>query len=239
MPTGLKRYQTQGHDHLITFSCYHRQPYLDDNNAKSTFEHIFEETRSKYRFGIHAYVVMPEHVHLLVSEPDVTRLATAINVLKFRTSKHLKGASKQFWQTRYHDANILTHRRWLNALRYIHHNPVTRGPALDPEDWPWSSYRHWLTGESGRVEIESHGTWSRREAGHSAPVYANRRFTTPATPSSPVPSSAMLDGSGVTLDALPATTDPEGYRMPPAIVSSSYEKLLEIVPPEADSPDVK
>lgn len=66
----------------------------------------------------------PSTSHLLVSESDQLRLATALNVLRTQTSKQLKGDRKQFWQTRYHDAKVLTHRRWLNALRYIHQNPA-------------------------------------------------------------------------------------------------------------------
>ena len=96
---------------------------------------------------------MPEHVYLLVSEPDICRLATALNVLKFRTSRQLKADRKQFWQTRYHDVNLFTHRRWLNALRYVHRNPVKRGLVLEPEDWRWSSYRGWLTGVQGVVRV--------------------------------------------------------------------------------------
>lgn len=101
---------------------------------------------------------MPEHVHMLLSEPHHTRLATALNVLKTQTSKQLKEDRTRFWQVRYHDVNIITHRRWLHTLRYIHRNPVKRGLVQRPEDWPWSSYRHWLTGESGKVQIASHWT---------------------------------------------------------------------------------
>ena len=154
MPTGLKRYQTEGDDHLITFSCYHRLPYLSDDQAKAIFEATLEQIRERHSFCIHGYVVMPEHVHMLLSEPDITRLATALNVLKTQTSKQLKAGRKQFWQTRYHDVNILTHRRWRNVLRYIHQNPVKAGFVKHPEDWPWSSYRHWLTGKSGTVTIQ-------------------------------------------------------------------------------------
>ncbi len=90
MPSRLKRYQDQGHDHFVTFSCYRRQPFLNDDHAKLIFKRTLEEIRARYSFEIHAYVVMPEHVHLLLSEPDHALLATAINVLKFKTSKQLK-----------------------------------------------------------------------------------------------------------------------------------------------------
>jgi putative transposase len=84
-------------------------------------------------------------------------------VLKGETSKLLKGNKVQFWQSRYHDFNVITSRKFVEKLRYIHRNPVQRGLAEKPEDWPWSSFRHYVTGDLGRVEIESQWTWSRRE----------------------------------------------------------------------------
>ena len=63
----------------------------------------------------------------------------------------------------YYDFNVLTHRKFVEKLRYIHRNPVARELVSKPEDWPWSSFRHWATGEAGAVEIESHWTWNRRE----------------------------------------------------------------------------
>ena len=106
---------------------------------------------------------MPEHVHLLLSEPKAERLDNALRVLKGQSSRLLRGSRDRFWQARYYDFNVLTQRKFVEKLRYIHRNPVTRGLVSKPEDWPWSSFRHWSTGEVGPVEIESHWTWSRRE----------------------------------------------------------------------------
>lgn len=72
MPLGLKRYQDEGDDHFITFSCFQRRPYLSTPTARDLFERSLEQTRKNYTLDILAYVVMPEHVHLLVSEPDTT-----------------------------------------------------------------------------------------------------------------------------------------------------------------------
>jgi len=90
-------------------------------------------------------------------------LSTTISVLKGETSKLLKGACPRFWQTRYYDFNVFTHPKFVEKLQYIHRNPVARGLVEKLEDWPWSSFNHWATGEIGRVEIESHWTWARRE----------------------------------------------------------------------------
>jgi putative transposase len=163
MPSGLHRYQRDGHEHLITFSCHNRLPYLDNDHSRIVFEETLESVRRRHRLFVFGYVLMPEHVHVLLSEPKIHTLATTLSVLKGETSKILKGSRKQFWQVRYHDFNVLTQHKFVEKLRYLHRNPVVRGLANKPEDWPWSSFRHWLCGYQGRVEIESHWTWDLRE----------------------------------------------------------------------------
>jgi putative transposase len=163
MPSHLKRYQTEGHDHAINFSCYQRLPYLDNDPARILFEETLERVRQRHQFFLFGYCIMPNHVHLLLSEPKLYPLATTLSVLKGETSKCLKGERPQFWQTRYYDFNILTHKKHIEKLRYIHRNPVESGLVEKPEDWPWSSFRHYRTGEQGRIEIESEWTYNRRE----------------------------------------------------------------------------
>jgi len=170
MPSRLKRYQTQGHEHFITFSCHHRAPYLNNDRARIVFEETLEKLRQRHQFFLYGYVLMPEHVHLLLSEPKLQSLATTISVLKGETSKRLKGERAQFWQTRYYDFNVLTQAKYVEKLRYIHRNPVERGLADKPEDWPWSSFCHYLTGEPSRIEIESEWTWNRRERAATPPI---------------------------------------------------------------------
>jgi putative transposase len=72
-------------------------------------------------------------------------------------------ASQPFWQARYYDFNVWSERKRAEKLRYIHRNPVTRGLVSRPEDWPWSSYRHYATGVEGAVVIESEWVARKRE----------------------------------------------------------------------------
>jgi len=163
MPGHLKRYQTEGGYHFLTFSCYRRLRLFNDNQSRTVFEETLEALRRGHRFFVFGYVIMPEHVHLLVSEPKLQSLSDTLRVLKGQTSRKLKGARLQFWQRRYYDFNVLTQRKFVEKLKYMHRNPVKRGLVEKPEDWPWSSYRRYLTGEAGRVEIESEWTWKHRE----------------------------------------------------------------------------
>jgi putative transposase len=72
------------------------------------------------------------------------------------------GDEGTFWQTRYYDHNVRTYESFVEKLRYIHRNPVKRGLVERPEDWTWSSFRHYATREAGPVEIESQWTADRR-----------------------------------------------------------------------------
>ncbi|MDE1162197.1 MAG: transposase [Acidobacteriaceae bacterium] len=163
MPTGLRRSQLTGSNHFLTFSCYKRLPYLNTDHARTTFLEQLEKLRQRHQFRVFAYVLMPEHVHLLVSEPKKYILATTLNVLKHETSQRLKTTQKHFWLTRYHDFNVETHDKFLEKLRYIHRNPVVRELVTSPEQYPWSSHNHWATGQQEIVEIESSWTWNKRE----------------------------------------------------------------------------
>jgi len=106
------------------------------------------------------YVVMPEHVHLLVSEPFRGTLAKALQALKLSVA--VQSRERPFWQRRYYDFNVHSEKKRIEKLRYIHRNPVVRGLAARPEDWKWSSFRHYATGLEGTVEIESFWTAARR-----------------------------------------------------------------------------
>ena len=82
MPRGLKRYQQAGELHFLTFSCYRRLALLGSPQARRIFQQTLERVRRWYDLGVFGYVVMPEHVHLLVSEPERGSLAAAIQMLK-------------------------------------------------------------------------------------------------------------------------------------------------------------
>ncbi len=99
---------------------------------------------------------MPEHVHLLVSEPEVKDLSTVMQVLKQRVSrKLLEPGQKAFWQTRFYDFNVWTAKKEREKLKYMHRNPVKRGLVDAPELWEWSSFRFYLYGEIGVVKVNS------------------------------------------------------------------------------------
>ena len=127
------------------------------------------------------YVVMPEHVHLLVSEPRRALLSRAVQALKLSVS--MRSRERPFWQAHYYDFNVHSHEKHVEKLRYMHRNPVVRGLAAKPEDWMWSSFRHYQMGERGTVEIESE--WTAQQRGWHLPDWM--RDPRPVSSTSPVP----------------------------------------------------
>jgi putative transposase len=98
MTEGLVRYQETGDMHFLTFSCYHRLPYLRSPQSRTLFESALERIRRKYEFVVAGYVIMPEHVHLLVNEPKLCPLDQAIEAIKLSVT--LRRKQRPFWQAR-------------------------------------------------------------------------------------------------------------------------------------------
>jgi putative transposase len=156
MTRGLVRYQQAGDLHFVTFSCYDRRPHLGTAGTRDLFERSLESMRLRYDFFLTGYVVMPEHVHLLISEPKGALVAKVLQAPKLSVA--VQREERPFWQVRYY-----TDKKRIEKLRYMHRNPVKRGLVQKPYDWRWSSFRHYLTGEVGVVEIESSWAATRRE----------------------------------------------------------------------------
>jgi putative transposase len=160
MLSGLRRYHHSGQSHFLTFSCYHREQRFHFASTFDLFLTFLEKMRVRFGVYVYGYVVMPEHVHLLVSEPDRQTLADARHYLKLSFTKRLPSSARvnvqkqdanpghpalsgPFWQERGHDRNVRSAREFMVKLDYIHNNPVKRGLVKAAEDWRWSSFRHY------------------------------------------------------------------------------------------------
>jgi putative transposase len=174
MPKGLSRRYGQCQLHFITFSCYQRLPLLASARARSTFVKILGEVRDRYKFDLVGFVVMPEHIHLLLGEPPQATPSTVLQVLKQRVSRHLRRkarcrcsmrqiqfrfdreehALQQFWQRRFYDFNVWSQTKIVEKLHYMHMNPVKRKLVTHPRDWPWSSFSFYARKDSGLLRID-------------------------------------------------------------------------------------
>jgi putative transposase len=137
---GPYTFHKSGQTHFVTFRCYHRRQLFTTHASRRIFESALERVQRSYGLCVYGYVVMPEHVHLLLSEPRHDTLADALKSLKQGISRRLIGSlplkpkaglsaahAEHFWQKRYYDFNIRAYSQFVEKLRYIHRNPVKRG----------------------------------------------------------------------------------------------------------------
>jgi putative transposase len=142
---------------------------LGTARRRDLFLTVLEQVRRRYQFVVVGYVMMPEHVHLLISEPQWKTPSTVIQALKIGLARRVLAQARRrshpaqaalfepvaqhVWQKRFYDFNVWTSRKRVEKLRYMHRNPVKRGLVLSPELWKWSSYRAYAFGERGPVAV--------------------------------------------------------------------------------------
>jgi len=174
MPDGLKRYYGRGNLHFVTFSCYRRLDLLRSERARILFVQELARVRRERRFWLAGYVVMPNPMHMLMSEPIQGTVSTALHLLKQRVSRRMRkrrkrgsegqlrlgfdaegGELRSFWQARFYDFNVYSRGKVKEKLNYMHANPVIRKLVKHPKDWPWSSWSDYMRDKPGLIAIDA------------------------------------------------------------------------------------
>ena len=172
-----KSWNEAGHAHSLTFCCFHRLPLLSADRTRLWLLDALDRARDRWHFELWAYVIMPEHVHLLVCPQDADyRIShilkavkqpvarSAIRFLREQRSPYLRNlevrrngkVEHRFWQEGGgYDRNIHDERTAWTNVEYIHANPVRRGLAECPTDWAWSSARSYAGLDSVRIEPDA------------------------------------------------------------------------------------
>jgi putative transposase len=171
MPKNLKRLTGRGDLHFVTFCCYQRRPLLASARTRNLAIQILKEVRTRYRFALTGYVIMPEHVHLLIGESGSAPPSKIVQVFKQRLSRRLRRKKRaptgqlalrfppqetglrRFWQRRYYDFNVYSRAKVIEKLHYMHTNPVKKRLVTHPGDWPWSSWSFYYRGQ-GLVQVD-------------------------------------------------------------------------------------
>jgi putative transposase len=157
-----KAINTPGHAHELTFSCYHRFPFLKAERTCQWLADAIGAARVKHSFDLWAFVVMPEHVHAIVrprsGEYAMSKIMASIKLPVARRAIHFLQASNSPWLAKItrrrgkqterlfwqygggYDRNITCGKTLLQMVDYVHNNnPVRRGLVLRAADWKWSS----------------------------------------------------------------------------------------------------
>jgi len=173
-----KAYNEPGHSRFLTYSCINRWPLLARDRTRHWVMEAIEESRRRYDFDLYAFVIMPEHVHLLIRprRPQY-RMDLILNALKRPVSWQAKQWLLQEGNEEWLDRLTVTHgqrkvfRFWLpgggfdrnifrirsigEVMDYMHHNPVRRGLVQKPTEWSWSSARFWAGMEGTPLKMDA------------------------------------------------------------------------------------
>lgn len=134
---------------MLTFSCYQQLPLLGSERTATLLVEALDEARNSQKFDIWAYVVMPEHVHLLIcpqgEDYSISKILFAIKrPVSYRAKREGLCGYPHFWMAGGgHDRNLWKLDVIYKELDYIHANPVRRGLCESPEQWRFSSAAFW------------------------------------------------------------------------------------------------
>jgi len=163
----LEQFDHLGTIRFVTFSCYHRYGWLTEHEVPETFLKRLDEIRVQNGIGVLAYVIMPDHIHLVLFSPDTRALTETVKQLKAQTAEDVLSLWKSrdgaiparlqiedpeypsehhLWQSGCEDSNCRGGQSVREKIQHCHTNPVRRGLVREPGEWPWSSYR-WFQGE--------------------------------------------------------------------------------------------
>ena len=121
-----------------------REPVFFENDDYSTYLHWVEEAADRYDCAIHAYVLMTNHIHFLVTPQDKQGVSLMIQHIGRRYTpyiNHTYGTSGSIWEGRYKASLIDDEDYLLTCMRYIELNPVRANMVNNPSQYRWSSYR--------------------------------------------------------------------------------------------------
>jgi len=171
-----RSFDIPGDAHFVTFSCFQRLPLLSKDRTRRYLVEALDLARERNPFDLWAFVIMPEHVHLVLLPTGSTQMRSILNSVKQSVSKKairylyehapsflskLKDAQPgrqrayRFWQRGGgYDRNLRSVRDIHEKIAYTHENPVRRGLVEKPCNWPWSSAMAWETGSDEPISLQ-------------------------------------------------------------------------------------
>ena len=134
---------------FITQTVGNRAPIFREPRWVGLLRATLHCVQELHPFRMHAYVFLPDHLHLLIQPTPPETHSSVMHSLKpaftlaYKQAMGITGGSLQFWQRSFYDHLIRDERDFEHHLHYIHFNPVKHGLVARPEDWPDSSMAAW------------------------------------------------------------------------------------------------
>ena len=152
------RLQFPGYPLHVMQRGHNRARCFQVENDYATYLGLLEESCRLYPCRVHAYVLMPNHVHLLLTPDDPLNVTRAMRRLGQRYVQHFNRTHSRtgaMWEGRFKSIPVDSIRYLLKCQRYIEQNPVRAGLVAHPRDYPWSSYRYNAEGWATTL-VEAH-----------------------------------------------------------------------------------
>lgn len=143
----LPRLTISGYPHHVIQRGNNRQPIFTSSADYEFFLDLLDENARKFGVAIHAYVLMGNHFHLLVTPQTDTALPQMMQAIGRRYVRYFNDAQQRsgtLWEGRYKSTLIQVERYLLACMVYIDLNPVRAGLAVQARDYPWSSHSHYI-----------------------------------------------------------------------------------------------
>lgn len=144
--------------YFVTASTVNKAHVLSSNEHLDLWANIFKELITEFKVKLTAWVVLPNHYHFLFLPAFGYDLGVFMKHLNGRTSYRLntldQRRGRKVWYS-YWDTCIRGERDFWTRFNYIHNNPVKHGYVQKPEDWYFSSYRHYLRND-GEVWLKNY-----------------------------------------------------------------------------------
>ncbi|AOG23414.1 transposase [Acidovorax sp. RAC01] len=177
----LPRLTLAGHLHHVIQRGNNRQPIVVDREDRETMLSLWADNAPKYGVAVHAYVLMDNHFHLLVTPATAEGLPQMMQAIGRRYVQYFnrrRARSGTLWEGRYR-CTVLQAERWLlPCMAYLDLNPVRAGEVAQAADYAWSSHAHWLGLRQDRLLTPHALYWAlgntpfAREAAYAALVQA-------------------------------------------------------------------
>jgi len=153
----FRRYPNEGFPYLVTTNVKNRQPLFAEHYCCQTVIDGIKFLRTALGHRVHAYVLMPDHMHLVVTPRESGNISQSMPSLKLHTAREigaLLGSKGGIWQARFYERALRTPKDVEEAIVYVHDNPIRAGLADSPEDYYWSSYRACILGEPTPIDVD-------------------------------------------------------------------------------------
>ena len=152
------RVYIKGGTYFFTIVTFQRKKILNEPENIQVLRDAFEYIKKKHPFHLDAYVILPEHIHLIITLPENDDdFSTRIRLMKSYFSRNCNNLYKQLpdgsrklkneqliWQRRFWEHVIRDNKDYKQHVEYIHYNPVTHGLVSKPIDWVYSSFRRFV-----------------------------------------------------------------------------------------------